>query len=191
MESTPYETDVQQGDNTAPLLFLFVMQAVIHRLEDALPTNKPEYRFFPNDNGRLRGQRTKSAGTPFNIPNLVYFDDGAFIFQTLEDTEKAAQIIFDHFAKFGLKIHAGIETEKGDKGKETSKLNTGISSKSKTEAMCFPPSLKEAQDNEAPTEKLLLNELVFDPSHFSSYNIRTFTYWGSSRRGGRKIGFLC
>ena len=70
MESIPYETGIQQQDNMAPLLFLFVMQAVIQMLKDALPTNKPEYRYFPNDKGRLRGQRTKSAGTPFNIPNF-------------------------------------------------------------------------------------------------------------------------
>ena len=55
MESIPYEKGIQQGDNMALLQFLFVMQAVIQTLEDALPTNKPEYRFFPNDKGRLTG----------------------------------------------------------------------------------------------------------------------------------------
>ena len=100
----------------------------------------------------------KSTETPFNIPNLLYIDDGAFIFKTLKGTKKAAQIIFNHFAKFGLEMHIGIETEKDKKGKETSKSNTGENSKSKTEAMYFSPSLKEAQENEAHTEKLLLND---------------------------------
>ena len=128
----------------APLLFLFIMQAVIQSNEDILPTNKPEFRFFPNDKGRLTGQRMKSTGTPFNTPNLLYIDDGAFIFQSLKDTKKASQIIFNH--------------KNNDERKETPKSNIGISSKSKTEAMYFPPSLKEAQENEAPTKKLLLND---------------------------------
>jgi len=40
MESVPYKTGVQQGDNMAPLLFLFVMQAVIQILKDALQANQ-------------------------------------------------------------------------------------------------------------------------------------------------------
>ena len=55
-------------------------------------------------------------------------------------------------------MHIGIEKEKDKKGQETSKSNTGETAKSKIEAICFPPSMKEAQENEAPTEKLLLNE---------------------------------
>ena len=46
-----YETGIQQGDNMAPILFLFVMQAILESLETALPVHKPEYRYFKNGKG--------------------------------------------------------------------------------------------------------------------------------------------
>ena len=44
----PYENCIQQGDNMAPILFLFVMQAIMEMLKQMLITTKPEYRYFPN-----------------------------------------------------------------------------------------------------------------------------------------------
>ena len=48
LERIPYETGVQQGDNMAPILFLFVMQAVMETLDKDLPANniKPEFHYF-------------------------------------------------------------------------------------------------------------------------------------------------
>ena len=84
LERIPYKTGVQQGDNMAPILFLFIMQAIMETLDKDLPANnsKPEFQYFPNDKGHLTGQRTKSAGTPFNIFSLLFIDDGAFLFQS-------------------------------------------------------------------------------------------------------------
>ena len=84
LERIPYKTGVQQGDNMAPILFLFVMQAVMDTLDKDLPANnlKPEFQYFPNDKGHLIGQRTKSAGSPFNVFSLLFIDDGAFLFQS-------------------------------------------------------------------------------------------------------------
>jgi len=64
LKKVPYTTGVQQGDNMAPILFLFVMQAVMQMLKKILPVSKPEYRFFLNGKGHFLGQRTKSTGTP-------------------------------------------------------------------------------------------------------------------------------
>ena len=117
------------------------MQAVVETLDKDLPTNnnKPEFHYFPNDKGCLTGQRTKSAGTFFNILGLLFINNGAFLFQSQGEMEKAAQIIHDHFKKFGLQMHVV--------SKET---------KSKTEAMYFPSSMNEATEN---TENKTLPEV--------------------------------
>ena len=126
--------------------FLFIMQAVMETLDKDLPANnnKPEFCYFPNDKGCLTGQRTKSAGTSFNICGLLFINDGAFLFQCQDKMEKATQIIHDHFKKFGLQMHI--------RSKET---------KSKTEAVSSPTSLKEAtenMENKTLPEDLLLND---------------------------------
>ena len=45
LERIPYKTGVQQVDNMAPILFLFVKQAVMETLDKDLPANnnKPEF----------------------------------------------------------------------------------------------------------------------------------------------------
>jgi len=49
----PYKIGVHKGDNMAPLLFLFVMQAIMETLETHLPTACPQYRYIPNHKGQL------------------------------------------------------------------------------------------------------------------------------------------
>ena len=74
--------------------------------------------------------------------------------------EKAAQTIHDHFKRFGLQMHVG--------SKETN---------SKTEAMYFPSSLKEAtenMENKTLPEVLLLND-GNNHIHFT----RKFRYLGA------------
>ena len=84
-----YETGIQQGDNMAPLLFLFVMQAIMETLNLSNIT-KHEIQYFPKSNnplpqhGRLLSQPTNSKGTPFNLDNQLYVNDGTFIFQNRE-----------------------------------------------------------------------------------------------------------
>jgi len=107
------------------------MQALMEEtLEPTLLTIKSEYCYFPNNKGRLTGQRTASNGTPFQLNNLLFVNDGAFIFQNRLDIESGAQIIYSHFDCFGLQIHIGTED-----------------TKSKMEAMVFPPSLIEANES--------------------------------------------
>ena len=42
-----YKTGIQQGDNMAPILFLYIMQAAIESLHMKLTCDKLEYQYFP------------------------------------------------------------------------------------------------------------------------------------------------
>ena len=45
---------------------------------------------------------------------MLYVDDGAFVFESSNDTEKGTTLLTDHFARFGLEMHIGTE-EKSSK----------------------------------------------------------------------------
>jgi hypothetical protein len=77
------------------------------------------------ERGRLLGQATKSAGTSFDLFYQLYVDDGGFLFTNKADMIRGAELIHDHFAEFGLKMH--IRRDGG---------------KLKTEAMYCPQSLQ-------------------------------------------------
>lgn len=133
-ELVDYLMGVQQGDNMAPVIFLFVMQAAIDSLATKL-TETVEFRYHSTrkdpskQHGKFTGQVTRTAGSILRVNNFLFIDDGAFVFATYDSAKQAAQIIVDHFQEFGLTVHTGDEASK---------------SKSKTEAVFFPPSIKEA-----------------------------------------------
>jgi hypothetical protein len=135
----PYSVGVKQGDNMAPVLFLFLMQALAETLEKEWKNNNiaiPEFRHFPNSRkGRLLGQDWKAKGKAFELFYLLYVDDGAFSFTNLNDMIKASKIIRDTMSRLGLIMHIGKD-----------------GGKSKTEAMYYPPTLEEASKmaDEAP-----------------------------------------
>jgi hypothetical protein len=74
---------------------------------------------------KTTGQTAKTAGASFNQIYQLYVGDGNFLFTNKVDTIKGAEVIHDHFAAFGLKMHIG--------------RNGG---KAKTDAMCCPQSLQ-------------------------------------------------
>eukprot|EP00978_Attheya_sp_CCMP212_P032113 scaffold123778_cov40-Attheya_sp.AAC.2 len=127
--SIPYTVGVKQGNAMAPVLFLFLIQAFAETLEEEWEDADIDIATFNyhEENrakliGRLVGQHSQSTGSLLLLSNLLYVDDGAFISSNRPDMEKAASIIFDYFAKFGLIMHIGT------RGK-----------KSKTEAVYYPP----------------------------------------------------
>jgi hypothetical protein len=131
----PYTIGVQQGDNMAPILFVFLMQAFAESLEEKWKTEwgleSPQYRYMQSkrtQRGRLLGQNSKAIGVSFELLYLLYVDDGAFLFETLEELTRGANYIHDHFKVFGLKMHIGRD-----------------GGKSKTECVYFPPSLQSEQ----------------------------------------------
>jgi hypothetical protein len=86
-------------------------------------------------------------------------DDSVFLYKNKENLTKAASIILDQFKKFGLTVHVGDQKNK-----------------SKTEAMFFPTSVKDAnkqrKERTAPSNINLPNEKCI---HFTEH----FKYLGS------------
>eukprot|EP00978_Attheya_sp_CCMP212_P009209 scaffold21733_cov53-Attheya_sp.AAC.4 len=88
---------------------------------------KIEYKWFPqsknrNKRCRLTGQSPESKGSEFDLFYFLYVDDRAMLFDMREDPlEEGTQLLFSHFARFGLEMHIGV----GNK-------------KSKTECVHFP-----------------------------------------------------
>jgi hypothetical protein len=160
-----YTTGVHQGDNMSPVLFLFVIQAFLDTLQ--LKSQPVEYAYFPENKngnsktckGRLLSQDTTAKGTPFFFSSSFYVDDSFFIFQTRQELQQAIIDLDKHFARFGLIMHLGSE-------------NT----KSKSEAMFFPSSLKQARndflDNKLPEDLLL-------PNGKKVHYVNKFKYLGS------------
>ena len=60
--------------------------------------------------------------TAYGVLQCLYVDDGAFPFGTRDDLRRGMELIYYHFARFGLEMHIGRDT-----------------SESKTECVFFPP----------------------------------------------------
>jgi hypothetical protein len=161
-----YTTGVHQGDNMSPVLFLFVIQAFLDTLK--LSSKPIHFSYFPENKngnphtikGRLVSQNTTARGKPFNFNSSFYVDDSFFVFETIEELRQAIIELDQHFSRFGLIMHLGSET-----------------SKSKSEAMFFPSSLKQARldyDN-----NILPNDLQL-PSNKKVHFVKNFKYLGST-----------
>ena len=126
---------VKQGDNLAPVLFLFVMQAAMETLHSVWRDHNistPSFTWQPEDdtgtdNSTLTSQHPNRPGTPFDFWRSLYADDGAFIYASRDEMIRGTSLLHTHFKRFGMLMHTGtIETA------------TCKGSKSKTEAMYFP-----------------------------------------------------
>ena len=149
----------------SPVLFLFVMHAFLQTLQ--LKSQPVHFAYFPDNKngnfnsqkGRLLGQSSKAKGTPFSFNSSFYVDDSFFLFQSKEQLHQAIIELDKHFARFGLIMHLG-----------SSKI------KSKSEAMFFPASLKQAKeefDHNILPDKLLL------PNDKNIHFVNKFKYLGS------------
>jgi hypothetical protein len=127
--SIPFEVGVKQGDSVAPVLFLFIMMAFAETLEEEWVKNNLNMIQFrrksnsPQSSGRVTSHpaKTFSQGILFELFCMLYVDDGAFAFETRREMEIGANLIYKHFAKFGLEMHVGTKSKK-----------------SKTECVFFP-----------------------------------------------------
>ncbi len=123
---------VRQGDNMAPILFLFLMSAAAETLELAWKRANIEVLTVAHtpanelDTGCVQGYTPKMFTsrnlTAYEIYQLLYVDDGTFPFPTRDALTKGLALIHSHFARFVLKVHI---------------VRNG--NPSKTECIFFPP----------------------------------------------------
>ena len=111
----------------------------------------------------MQGQTTKPKHhrqkDTLSFNSSFYVDDSFFVFQTRQELLQAIIDLNKHFARFGLIMHLRSNNIK-----------------SKSEAMYFPPSLKQANidvDNNTLPENLLL------PDNRKVHYVNKFKYLGS------------
>ena len=96
---------------------------------------------FENGIGIVRGhtpsQYRSSKLDILSIFQCLYVDDGAFPFNSREQLALGCEVIYDHFARFGLEMHIGRTVN----GKETA---------SKTECVFFPRPSYFSKKKELP-----------------------------------------
>ena len=116
----------------APVLFLFLMTLFAETLEivwkdqdipilsvmTATDEHLAEGKICSHTPEMFKSKKLSS----YEILQCLYVDDGAFPFGTREDLQRGMELIYHHFARFGLEMHIG-------RG----------SSESKTECVFFPP----------------------------------------------------
>ena len=114
-----FEVGVKQGDSVVPVLFLFIMMAFAETLEEEWVKNDLQMIKFkrqsnsPQSAGRITSHQRKSFshGTLFGIFCMLYVDDGAFAFPTRRELEIGANLVYHHFAHFGLYMHIGYNSK--------------------------------------------------------------------------------
>ena len=107
----------KQGDNMAPVLFLFLMMAFAETLEDkwtALGLNKSQFAFrdnSPRSTGQLviHQPGTITSDALFDIFYRICVENGTIIFKSRIDMKIGLTLISNHFTRFVLEIHIGKE----------------------------------------------------------------------------------
>ena len=145
-EIIDYTVGVKQGDSMAPLLFLFLMQAMFQTLQkkidshQSLSAHKINFKHFPDTKtgkprGRIYNQPNpeKTKGQDYNLTGLLFADDGALLTNSRENLCILTDLVFNLKRRFGLLMHVG-------QGK----------TKSKTEAMYFPANPKDFDPTSKP-----------------------------------------
>jgi len=128
----PQTVGVRQGDNMAPILFLFLVTAFAETLgivwkDQGIPIlsvmtaadeHLAEGKICSHTPAMFRSKKLAR----YEILQCLYVDDGAFPFGTKEDLQRGMELVCRHFARFGMEMHIG-------RG----------SSESKTKCVFFPP----------------------------------------------------
>ena len=115
----PQMIEVHEGDNMAPVLFLFLMSAFAETLEaewkragiGVCTVQSFVGQSLTSGKGKLRGHLPKEYLsrnlTAVKILQCLYVDDGAFIFKSREDMTNGLTLLYHHFGRLGLEMHIG------------------------------------------------------------------------------------
>jgi hypothetical protein len=123
---------VKQGDNLAPVLFIFVIHAVSNTLDKKWDFTTPDFRWFPDTQvgskprGQLRGTTpTRAQCSRSSSPIMSTM---AFILLSRGEVIAASKLIVSHFRRFGLTIHTGSREKAKTRKRRpfTSEAWTGI-----------------------------------------------------------------
>jgi hypothetical protein len=167
----PQTSGVRQGDNLSPVLFLFIMSAVAESLNQTMIEHEIKrvscHRVILEElqSGSLIGHSASSLkkGEVFHLLEMLFIDDGAFIFNSREDLTKGLKLIIKQFAHFGLEVHIG----------------TGEIA-SKTECVYFPKPSKFAPNRtltiEAPAQHQMLTDTPTSPHNPQHTETAIITY---------------
>jgi hypothetical protein len=115
------EVGVRQGDNMAPVLFLFLMTAFADLIEVQFTRAgilRPEMvresdatfhkaHMLRHDIRKCRKSRTKVC---FIVDLTIYVDDTAIVFTSREQLEKGVRLIQGIFKSLGMEMHIGKQT---------------------------------------------------------------------------------
>ena len=197
---------VRQGDNLSPVLFLFMISAFAESLEiewrnEGLETAKftrTTWEEIEQGHGQLIGHSLRKDGTYgtgdiFDVLQILYLDDGAFIFTTRKDAERGADLIAEQFKKFGMEMHVGVD----GKAAKTEALYVPVraffddlpraiqdESDSSSRALVKKPTTKEKESAKSRLEDLKYDtceetkQIVFPNGHTVDFT-KHFKYLGS------------
>ena len=106
---------VIQGNYMAPVIFLFMIIALSETLVIKWKDMGLNMLLLftrinsPHDSRILKGQlpKTFSEGVLLELFNVIYVNNGAFMFKDRKQLTLGAQLIFDQFKRFGLEMHIG------------------------------------------------------------------------------------
>jgi len=112
----PYTVGVQQGDNMAPVLFLFLLQAFTESSKEAWGSKVepiPTLVCPKHDEILHRGELINSKHLRTTKQHIViigftiFVDDTAFVFSSRTAMVRALPFLQRQFARFGLLMHVG------------------------------------------------------------------------------------
>ena len=102
---------VKQGDNLAPILFLFAIQAALEHMSKDWPVKTPPLEWCPpapDPKGTLTTRTTaKKSLELLEFTRSLYADDASFVFMSRNDMIVGTRHVIRTFAKFGLEVHTG------------------------------------------------------------------------------------
>ena len=134
----PQDVGVRQGNNMAPVLFLFLMSDFSESLDalwednglEKVKLKRPSEDDFEIGKGIIKSHKPnqyKSARIKTTeVVQCLYVNDGVFLFKTRQQLITGMTLVQQHMSRFGLEMHTG-------------KTVRGETKPSKTECVFSPP----------------------------------------------------